>query len=178
MNFAGCKDKQWAPVQNRFFDKIEFGDAQNQTLESLYELGFRNAVTHAQDLNFEIQQDNKGNSFKIMVLEPGDTTGFLFNGMRWRNLQIQIDKKGLFSLTMYSVYAPRDTVEKQYVKLLDNLARQHYLMSRAIVGTSQIEGEKHDIVGHRYEYDNRQVIMHTNDEANGYSCITLSYHEQ
>ena len=142
---------------------IHFGDSRQQVTRGLYSKGFTDAA---------------GQSVLVKVLVPPDTAGYDYLGMKWNNLQVQCDDKGLYSVTMHSRYGAKAAVDRQYTQLLEALKHKGYAMQKTVIGQSTVVGESTDIVGYRYQHGNRIVQIHNNDEDNGLSSISLIFNQQ
>lgn len=165
-------------IQATFFSNVTFGDDKVTVLKKLYAQGFNDAASQKQDTHFDSIPAVDGNSFiELKILTPADTAGFDFQGLKWNDMQIQLDSKGLFSLTFHSRPTGKAEVERQCQKLLQTLQNKGYDMARTIVGQSSIEGQPSDIVGYRYTDGCHIIQFYQNDTGDGISFISLSYTE-
>ncbi len=182
---TGCREKKadaaasGQPIEGAFAGgAIHFGDSRQQVTRGLYSQGFTDAAG-LDEAHFDtIAADAGGSPMLLKVLVPADTAGYDYLGMKWINLQVQCDDKGLYSVTMHSRYAAKATVDQQQALLLAALQRKGYAMQRAVIGQSTVVGESTDIVGYRYRHGNRIVQLHVNDEDNGQSSISLIFNQQ
>lgn len=157
---------------------IHFGDSRQQVTRGLYSKGFTDAAG-LDEAHFDtIGADAAGQPVLVKVLVPPDTAGYDYLGMKWNNLQVQCDDKGLYSVTMHSRYGAKAAVDRQYTQLLEALKHKGYAMQKTVIGQSTVVGESTDIVGYRYQHGNRIVQIHNNDEDNGLSSISLIFNQQ
>lgn len=182
---TGCREKSATPasggqdIEGTFAGgTIHFGDSRQQVTRGLYSQGFTDAAG-LDEAHFDtIGADAAGSPVLLKVLVPADTAGYDYLGMKWNNLQVQCDDKGLYSVTLHSRYAAKAVVDRQQARLLAALERKGYAMQKTVIGQSTVVGESTDIVGYRYQHGNRIVQVHLNDEDNGQSSISLIFNQQ
>lgn len=161
-------------VQSTFFDGVSFGNNKQAVLNRLYSQGFVDAASGEQDAHFDSIPDAVG-YILLKILTPPDTAGFLFLGERWGDVQLQLDDKGLFSLTLHSTTLPQAEEAKRHARLLATLKAQGYDMEPTVVGQSLVEGEATSIMGYRYSDGSHVVQFHENTTPGGNSSISLTH---
>lgn len=165
-------------IQTTFFTNISFGDDKETVLNGFYAQGFTDAASKEKDAHFDSIPTGDGNNFiQLKILMPPHPEGFDFQGLKWNNVQVQLDSKGLFSMTFHSPSAGKEKIERQCRQLLRTLQKKGYGMARTVIGQSSIEGQATHIVGYRYSDGKRIVQFYRNDTGDSLSSISLSYTE-
>lgn len=162
-------------IQDTFFGTVQFNQQKQAVLDALYAHHFVDAASGQADNHFDtIPLDNGDYSEMKILASSADTSGFNFLGQRWLNVQIQFDGNGLYCISFRAKSAAKDRANKQFSAILESLQKS-YDMQRMVIGHSSAEGEAADIIGYRYESNNRMVQLYINQNPDGTAAPILSF---
>lgn len=170
---AGCKREaaQSPAVQTRIMG-VDLGDGREAVLRALYAQGFNDASSGLQDQRFDTIA-MPGGDMELKVLLSGDTAGYACEGVRWNDLQIQLDRSRLQSVTLHTAWAPLPQVLAWSDTLVARLMRR-YPLATAVVGQEQRDGRMQPLRGYRYSDGHAMVQLHQNTTPDSLASLSLS----
>lgn len=177
---AGCAKRggqsDGREVPSRFLHVASFGQQPEQVLQGFYGIGFKDAASGERDNHFDTIPAADGTEATLLkIIVPPDTAGFTYLGLRWQNVQLQLDGQGLYAVTYHSPWGSAEVTGQHYVQLLQALEAKGYRMMRTVVGTSTQNGEATNIQGHRYTCGQGLMQCYINQDPDGTQSISLNF---